>query len=45
MGGHALYADANSSYDASHAIRLGRLLEQHNYAMFEQPGQPADAEA
>ena len=32
-----LYADANSSYDASHAIRLGRLMEQHNYAMFEEP--------
>ena len=36
-GAMTLYADANSSYDASHAIRLGRLLEQHNYAMFEEP--------
>ena len=32
-----LYADANSSYDASHAIRLGRLMEKHHYAMFEEP--------
>ena len=32
-----LYADANSSYDAPNAIRLGRLMEKHNYAMFEEP--------
>jgi L-alanine-DL-glutamate epimerase-like enolase superfamily enzyme len=32
-----LYADANSSYDASNAIRIGRLLEDYDYAMFEEP--------
>jgi L-alanine-DL-glutamate epimerase-like enolase superfamily enzyme len=32
-----LYADANSSYDVPNAIRVGRLLEEHRYAMFEEP--------
>jgi L-alanine-DL-glutamate epimerase-like enolase superfamily enzyme len=32
-----LYADANSSYDARHAIRIGRLMEEHRYAFFEEP--------
>lgn len=32
-----LYADANSSYDAEHAIRIGRLMEEHDYAFFEEP--------
>ncbi len=32
-----LYADANSSYDVPNAIRLGRLMEKYNYAMFEEP--------
>lgn len=32
-----LYADANSSYDVPNAIRIGRLMEQYNYAMFEEP--------
>ncbi|HOX04393.1 MAG TPA: mandelate racemase/muconate lactonizing enzyme family protein [Candidatus Paceibacterota bacterium] len=32
-----LYADSNSSYDAPNAIRIGRLLEEHHYAMFEEP--------
>jgi L-alanine-DL-glutamate epimerase-like enolase superfamily enzyme len=32
-----LYADSNSSYDANHAIRIGRLLEAHNYGFFEEP--------
>lgn len=32
-----LYADANSSYDPANAIRLGRLMEEHSYAMFEEP--------
>lgn len=32
-----LYADANSSYDVAHAIRIGRLMEQHGYAMLEEP--------
>jgi L-alanine-DL-glutamate epimerase-like enolase superfamily enzyme len=33
----ALYADANSSYDVPHAIRIGRLLEEHDYAFYEEP--------
>ncbi len=33
----ALYADANSSYDAPHAIRIGRLMEEHDYGFFEEP--------
>lgn len=32
-----LYADANSSYDAKEAIRIGRLMEEHNYAFYEEP--------
>jgi L-alanine-DL-glutamate epimerase-like enolase superfamily enzyme len=32
-----LYADSNSSYDVPNAIRIGRLMEEHNYAMFEEP--------
>ena len=32
-----LYADANSSYGVPSAIRIGRLMEAHNYAMFEEP--------
>lgn len=32
-----LYADANSSYDTREAIRIGRLMEEHNYAFFEEP--------
>jgi L-alanine-DL-glutamate epimerase-like enolase superfamily enzyme len=32
-----LYADANSSYDVPNAIRIGRLMEEHNYAFFEEP--------
>lgn len=32
-----LYADANSSYDAREAIRIGRLMEAHNYGFFEEP--------
>lgn len=33
----ALYGDSNSSYDASNAIRIGRLLEEHRYGYFEEP--------
>ncbi|MCL4795516.1 MAG: mandelate racemase/muconate lactonizing enzyme family protein [Bryobacteraceae bacterium] len=33
----ALYADSNSFYEAPEAIRVGRLLEQHNYRYFEEP--------
>jgi L-alanine-DL-glutamate epimerase-like enolase superfamily enzyme len=32
-----LYADANSSYDAEHAIPVGRLLEESGYAFYEEP--------
>ncbi len=32
-----LYADANSSYDAAHAIPVGRLLEESGYAFYEEP--------
>jgi L-alanine-DL-glutamate epimerase-like enolase superfamily enzyme len=34
-----LYADANSSYDAREAIRIGRLMEEHGYAFYEEPCQ------
>jgi L-alanine-DL-glutamate epimerase-like enolase superfamily enzyme len=32
-----LYADANSSYDVREAIRIGRLMEAHGYAFYEEP--------
>jgi L-alanine-DL-glutamate epimerase-like enolase superfamily enzyme len=32
-----LYADSNSSYDAPTAIRIGRLMEEYKYDMFEEP--------
>ncbi len=32
-----LYADANSSYDVPNAIRIGRLMEEHGYAFYEEP--------
>src|SRR5438093_8595117 len=32
-----LYADANSSYDVENAIRIGRLMQEHNYAFYEEP--------
>jgi L-alanine-DL-glutamate epimerase-like enolase superfamily enzyme len=32
-----LYADANSSYDVPNAIRIGKLMEEHNYAFYEEP--------
>jgi L-alanine-DL-glutamate epimerase-like enolase superfamily enzyme len=32
-----LYADSNSSYDASKAIEVGRLMEENNYGFFEEP--------
>lgn len=32
-----LYADANSSYDVPNAIRIGRRMEEHDYAFFEEP--------
>ena len=32
-----LYADANSSYDAAEAIRIGRIMEEHGYGFYEEP--------
>jgi L-alanine-DL-glutamate epimerase-like enolase superfamily enzyme len=32
-----LYADANSSYDVPNAIRIGRIMEEHRYAFYEEP--------
>jgi len=32
-----LYADANSSYDVPNAIRIGRLMEENDYAFYEEP--------
>ncbi len=32
-----IYADSNSSYDAGNAIRIGRMMEEHDYAFFEEP--------
>jgi L-alanine-DL-glutamate epimerase-like enolase superfamily enzyme len=32
-----LYADANSSYDAKEAIWIGRMMEEHGYAFYEEP--------
>jgi L-alanine-DL-glutamate epimerase-like enolase superfamily enzyme len=33
----AISADANSSYSPQQAIKIGRLLERHNYFHFEEP--------
>ncbi|MCP5524787.1 MAG: mandelate racemase/muconate lactonizing enzyme family protein [Verrucomicrobiales bacterium] len=41
----ALYADANGYYDVDGAIRVGRLLEENNYAYFEEPVMYDDFEA
>jgi L-alanine-DL-glutamate epimerase-like enolase superfamily enzyme len=32
-----IYADSNSSYDPPAAIRVGRLMEEYDYAFFEEP--------
>lgn len=32
-----LYGDANSSYDAKEGTRIGRLMEEHKYAFYEEP--------
>jgi L-alanine-DL-glutamate epimerase-like enolase superfamily enzyme len=32
-----LYADANSSYDAREAVRIGRMMEAHGYGFYEEP--------
>lgn len=33
----AIYADGNGSYDVPMAIRIGRIMEQHKLAFFEEP--------
>jgi L-alanine-DL-glutamate epimerase-like enolase superfamily enzyme len=33
----SLYADSNGYYDATEAIRVGRILEEYNYSYFEEP--------
>lgn len=33
----AIYADANGSYDAPMAIRIGQMMEEHKLAFFEEP--------
>jgi D-galactarolactone cycloisomerase len=35
--GMTLYADANSSYDAREAIRIGRIMQEHRYGFYEEP--------
>ena len=32
-----IYADSNSSYDVPTAIRIGRIMEEYDYAFFEEP--------
>ena len=32
-----LYADSNSSYDVPNSIRIGRMMEEHDYAFLEEP--------
>ena len=40
--GIALMVDANHAYDASAAIRLGRMIEPHDIGWFEEPVPPED---
>jgi len=35
--GMTLYGDANSSYGAAEAIRIGRILEEHRFGFYEEP--------
>jgi L-alanine-DL-glutamate epimerase-like enolase superfamily enzyme len=35
--GFTLYADSNSSYDAAEGIRIGRIMQDHGYAFYEEP--------
>lgn len=35
--GFMLYGDANSSYDVTEGIRIGRLLEANGYGFYEEP--------
>ncbi|MEY9981455.1 D-galactarolactone cycloisomerase [Bradyrhizobium yuanmingense] len=39
----ALMVDANHAYDSIAAIRLGRMIEQHDIGWFEEPVPPEDA--
>lgn len=32
-----IYADSNGSYDVKEAIRIGKILEEHNIAFYEEP--------
>ncbi|MEM1166108.1 MAG: mandelate racemase/muconate lactonizing enzyme family protein [Planctomycetota bacterium] len=32
-----VYADANGSYDVDESIRIGRLMQEHGFAFFEEP--------
>ncbi|MEX2639090.1 MAG: mandelate racemase/muconate lactonizing enzyme family protein [Balneolales bacterium] len=32
-----LYVDSNSSYKVDDAVRIGRILEEHNYDFYEEP--------
>lgn len=34
---YTLYADSNSSYDAAEGIRIGRIMQEHNYGFYEEP--------
>jgi D-galactarolactone cycloisomerase len=36
-----LMADSNHAYDLPEAIKIGRLLDEHDYAWFEEPLSPA----
>lgn len=38
----ALMVDANHAYDSISAIRLGRMIEQHDISWFEEPVPPED---
>jgi D-galactarolactone cycloisomerase len=40
--GVALMVDANHAYDATAAIRLGRMIEQYDIGWFEEPVPPED---
>lgn len=40
-----IYVDANGSYDAPHAIEVGKMLQDHNVAFFEEPCEWEDYQA
>ena len=35
--GMTIYADANGSYDVPMSIKIGRMMEEHKFAFFEEP--------